>query len=263
MRRPRSSSGTGVGSSGTAALSYALAGAVDDPPDLLHRPLDVVVGHDVLVFGRVLHLSLGDLPPRGQVLGRLAPAPLLALFQLVLGGRHHEDRDRVRHQAAHLLRSLHVDLQHHVAALAPRLLDPVAEGAVQVAVVRRVLEERTLPDELFETLPGQEGVVLVRLLARPGLASRARDRVDQVRLHLEEAADQRVLADTGRARDDDQQAALHPTDSQKAWKSDGGATSKLISARVRGCRRRSRHAWSMGRSTPSSRPPYSASPATG
>src|SRR2546430_7896397 len=75
MRRPRSSSGTGVASKGTA-LSYALAGAFDDPADLGHRALDVVVGHHVLVLARVLHPALGDLPAGRHLLPRPAAPPL-------------------------------------------------------------------------------------------------------------------------------------------------------------------------------------------
>src|SRR5258708_24997921 len=181
MRRPRRSSGTGVGSRGTA-LSYALAGAVDDPQDFPHRPLDVVVGHDVLVLLRVLHLPFGDLAPRGQVLGRLTSATLLALLELLLGRRHDEDRDGVGHQAAHLLGPLDVDLQHDVAAFGAGALDAVAESAVQVAVVARVLEERAPLDQLFEALAGQAGVVLVRLLAGTGLVGSAPGPVEGVRV---------------------------------------------------------------------------------
>src|SRR5437868_9198406 len=128
-RRPRSSSGMGVVSKGTA-LSYALAGALDDLSDLGHGALDVVVGHHVLVLVHVPHLALGDLSARGHVLPRLAAALLLPVLELLFRRGDDEDEQGVGHQAAHLLRALDVDLQQHVAALLPRLLDAVAEGAV-------------------------------------------------------------------------------------------------------------------------------------
>src|SRR3989440_2959926 len=262
MRRPRSSSGIGVGSRGTA-LSYALAGAFDDPADLGHRALDVVVGHHVLVLARVLHLALGDLPAGSHVLPRFAAALLLPILQLLFRRGHDEDEQRIGHQAPDLLRALHVDLQHHVTAFRTRLLDAVAKGAVEVAVVGRVLEERTVAHQPGELFARQEGVVLARLLARPRPPRRARNRVHQLRVQLEQAMDERVLADPRRPRDDDEQASPHSSDAQNVVKSEGGAASKLMSAPVRGCRSRRRQAWSIGRSRPGSRLPYSASPATG
>src|SRR5438105_4669394 len=62
MRRPRSSSGTGVGSSGMR-LSLPLSGAPDDFEDLLHRGFHVVIRHHVLVIRGVCHLALRDLAP--------------------------------------------------------------------------------------------------------------------------------------------------------------------------------------------------------
>ena len=170
----------------------------------------------MFVIGRVFHLPPGDLAARGEVFGRLAAATLLALLQLVLRWRDNEDGDRVRHEPAHLLRALDVDLEHDVVALAACALDPIAERAVQVAVVVGVLEESALGDQTLELLASQEGVVLIRLLAGSRLTRRPRYRVDQVRIELEKALDQCVLAHPGRARDHDQQAAFHDAKAQKA-----------------------------------------------
>src|SRR5207247_9445676 len=123
------------------------------------------------------------------------------------------------------------------------------------------LEESAFLDQGLELLTGQEGVVLV--LTRPRLPRGPGDRIDEVAVELEQAADQRVLADPGRPRDDDQQALLQASDSQNAAKSRGGGASKFISEPVRGCRSRSRHACNIGRTRLASRPPYSESPATG
>src|SRR2546422_6741656 len=262
MRRPRSSSGTGVGSSGMG-LSYAPARVLDDLADLAHRPLDVVVHHDVAVLLGVGHLAFGDLPARGEVLRRFASSLLLAMLELLFRRRDHEDEHRVRHQPADLLSALDVDLQHHLTARVARLLDPVAEGAVEVSVVVRVLEERALRDPRLELLPREKRVVLAGSFTRPRLPRRPGDRIDQVRLELEQAADERVLPHPRRPGDDDQQAALQASDSQNSVKSSGGGASNVISAPVRGWRRRRRAAWSIGRPRSCSWPPYSLSPAIG
>src|SRR5439155_26195610 len=105
-RRPRSSSGTGVGSSGTSGLSLRRPRVADQVQDLARRPLDVVVGDHVVVVGGLGHLALSDPAARGKVFGRLAPPLLLALPQLPLRGRDYKDRDRVGNEAEHLLGAL-------------------------------------------------------------------------------------------------------------------------------------------------------------
>src|SRR5712692_1899759 len=263
-RSPRSSSGTGVGSRGMEVqLSYAPPGAFDDRVDLGRGPFHVVVGHHVVVVRGAGHLALGDLAPRGEVLRGFAAALDLPPLTLLLRRRHDEDGDRIGNEAADLVRALDVDLQHDVASGMARILDAVAEGAVEIAVVCGVLEKRAFPHQVLELVPREEGVVVIRLFVRPRLARGARDGIDQVAVQLEEPLDHRVLPHARRAGDHDEKASLHLTDAQKSWKSAGGPASKLISVPLRGCRRRSRHAWSMGRWAPGSRPPYSASPATG
>src|SRR5438094_4529946 len=260
IRRPRSFSGTGVGSSGMG-LSYAPARVLDDLADLAHRPLDVVVHHDVAVLLGVGHLAFADLAARGEVLRRFASPLLLAMLELLFRRRDHEDEHRVRHQPADLLSALDVNLQHHVTALVTRLLDQVAEGAVEVAVVGRVLEERALRDQRLELLACEERVVLVR--SRPRLPRRPGHRIDEVRVELEQAPDQRVLPHPRRPGNHDQQAALQASDSQNTVKSSGVGASNVISAPERGWRSRSREAWSIGRPRLCSWPPYSVSPAIG
>src|SRR5437899_4867833 len=129
MRRPRSSSGTGVGSSGMG-LSYAPARVLDDLADLAHRPLDVVVHHDVAVLLGVGHLAFADLAARGEVLRRFASPLLLAMLELLFRRRDHEDEHRVRHQPADLLTPMDGELRHHVTARVTRLPDPVAASSV-------------------------------------------------------------------------------------------------------------------------------------
>src|SRR5450631_666590 len=89
-----------------------------------------------------------------------------------------------------------------------RTLHPFDQRSVQVAVVGRVLEEGALVDQLLEALTAHERVVdAVDLFwARPTRG--AGDRVAKVSIELEQALDQRVLADAGRAGDDDQEPAL-------------------------------------------------------
>ena len=137
---------------------------------------------------------------------------------------------------------MHVDLQHDVSAARSRALDAIAEGAVKLAVVGRVLEESALRDEILELLAGEERVVLVGLLAGPGLSRRSRHRIDKVAIQLEKPPDQGVLAHARRPGDHDQLAALHGMEDQKAAKSAGGGASNVISRPVRGWRRCRRQA---------------------
>src|ERR1700758_4143835 len=69
MRRPRSSSGTGVGSSGMSRTHV-----LNDGKHLVHRAVEIVVDHDVVVVRGVLHLCLSDHLPRRLLLGALGVA---------------------------------------------------------------------------------------------------------------------------------------------------------------------------------------------
>src|SRR5438046_8326568 len=101
MRSPRSSSGTGVGSSGIG-LSLPLPRLADDLQDLGDRALDVVVGYHVVVARGVGHLFLGDPAPGVEIFRRLASAALLAVGELLLRGGDDKDGDRIWHEPAHL-----------------------------------------------------------------------------------------------------------------------------------------------------------------
>src|SRR5439155_100955 len=138
--------------------------------------------------------------------------------------------------------TLYVDLEHDVAAACQRTLDTITEGAVKIAVVGGVLEECALRDEVFELPTGEEGVVLVWLLARSGLPRRPRHGIDKIAIQLEQPPDQGVLAHARRSGDHDQLAALHGMEDQKAAKSTGGGASNVISRPVRGWRRCRRQA---------------------
>src|ERR1041385_4770691 len=254
LRRPRRPPGTGVGSNGMP-LRYAPSGPLDQHEDLVDGAVDVVVGDNVVVPRGVGHLLLGDLAARLQFLVRLAAPVLTALRELLLRRRNDEDRDRFRDQAPYLLRPLHVDLQHHIAPCFAGVFDPVPEGPVHVAVVICVLEEGVLLDVVEELLPCQERVVLVGLLTLARLARGSRDRIDEVRVELEKALYDGVLADARRSRDDDEEPPSHVSELQNFWKSAGGAASKLISSPVRGWRRRSLQACSIGRARSGSPPP--------
>src|SRR5712691_2883362 len=81
MRRPRSSWGTGVGSSGISTVQVCGARLLNDPENLIHRPVEIVVNDQVVVVRRVLHLVLGDHRPRRLFLCALGVA---------LGGAPHE-----------------------------------------------------------------------------------------------------------------------------------------------------------------------------
>src|SRR2546430_17651849 len=102
IRIPRSSLGTGVGSSGMG-LSYAPPGVFDDLTDLADRTLDVGIRHHVLVLRRVCHLASSDLPPRSQVLALLAASLHLTSLQLLLRRLVDKAASGVRRKPEHLL----------------------------------------------------------------------------------------------------------------------------------------------------------------
>src|SRR6266852_103773 len=264
-------------------LSLGLTRRANDRQHLPHGALEVVVDHDMVEVGCDGHLGFRNALPRRTILGVLAVPLRPAPQELVHGGWRQEDPQRIRRSLAHLFGALDVDLEDDVVAGCALLVELRERSAVQVAAVGRVFEEGTLADQPLERLPRYEVVVDAIDLARPGPAGGVGDRVSKVGIDLEQALDDRVLADARRTRDDDQETSTrmalvlhaplpHPlpcgergsTDAQNDWKSAGGATSNVISALVPGWRRRRRHACSIGRSgSPGPRPPYSASPATG
>ena len=80
------------------------------------RGFQIVVVQDVLVFAAPRQFRLGRFQPAGDACFRLrfpSPQPLLIQAPRRQGD---EDGQVVRIQPPHLLRPLHVDLQHHVVA---------------------------------------------------------------------------------------------------------------------------------------------------
>src|SRR3977135_2306240 len=109
MRRPLSSSGTGVRSSGMG-LSLPLARLLDDVNQLARRSFDVVVHHQVVVAGGVVHFFLGNLEAGVPVTFRSTASLFLSLAQLIPRWRHYEYAERVRDAALPLLRTPDPDL---------------------------------------------------------------------------------------------------------------------------------------------------------
>src|SRR5215472_13594073 len=130
-RRPRTAVGTSAGSSGLTALP---ALAVQDREDLTHRPLRVVVDHDVVVARRVAHLDLREALPRLHDLRRLAAPARPPPQQLLHRGRADEHGHRVGAALANQLGPLDLDLQDHVAVPVQRLVDPAGRRPVEVPV---------------------------------------------------------------------------------------------------------------------------------
>src|SRR4029077_1119135 len=170
-RIPRSSSGTGVGSRGMN-LSLALARLADDREHLGDGLVQVLVDDHVIVIARVRHLFLRDPPALGHVLVRLAAAQLLAPHELLGTRRRDEDEKRVGHCPANLLCPLDLNLEEDVVTRRAGLFDRAGRCAVEVAVVRSVLEKVAGPRQLLELLAADECVVDAIGLARACLARR-------------------------------------------------------------------------------------------
>src|SRR5438309_8504547 len=108
--------------------------------------------------------------------------------------------------------------------------------AVQVAVVGRVLEELGLFDQALELFAAHERVVDSVLLAWTRPSCRVGHRAFELRVGIDQLFDHRILTDTRRTGDDEDEARLlaHGSADQYVLKSSGREASKLISSPVRG-----------------------------
>src|SRR5690606_20421641 len=93
---------------------------------------------------RFAHAPLDDLVA-------ILAAVVEALAQGLLGRRQDEDRFRLGHQPAYLLRALPVDLQDQVVTFGEGLLQPALGGAIEVAEYFGMLEE-FVPFEAMDEL---------------------------------------------------------------------------------------------------------------
>ena len=116
--------------------------------------------------------------------------------------RRDEDPHRLGHRLAHLARALHLDLEHHG--------DPARDAPVELGAQRPVAPARVagVLDELAgrrarSNSASEEVVVDAVLLARPRVARGGRHRQLELRDPLEQAADQRALADPRGSGDDE------------------------------------------------------------
>ena len=123
-------------------------------------------------------------------------------------GRVHKHQNRLRYQLPHLASSPDVDLQQHVGPFG-RIGN---RGALQVVEELDPLQEPARVDGGLEGGQIDEPVRLGRL-PRPAGAGGPRLRQPQLRVALHEPLDDRALAHTPRAGDDDDRSALkrgHP-----------------------------------------------------
>src|SRR4051794_39511749 len=110
---------------------------VDDPNDLIHRLVEVVVDHHVIKRPASLghmDLALGGAESFLDVFRAVASALNKPMMQRRLVWRQYENRKRFRILVADLKRALYVNLQQHVLPLAQMLGRPALWRAVIVAV---------------------------------------------------------------------------------------------------------------------------------
>src|SRR6185295_3743931 len=122
-------------------FSARAALAVDDLGELRLGGIEVFVNYTIIELVGVGHFGLGvgeaTLDHDVGVLAAAAQAP----FELLHRGRQDEDADAVRIEAAHLRRTLPVDLKDQVLPLLQGLADDALGSPVAIAVHQRVLEE--------------------------------------------------------------------------------------------------------------------------
>jgi hypothetical protein len=189
---------------------------LQDSSDLTSSPTSVVVhDHGVEAVGGVL-LLLGSSEAALERLGIVLP-PLEEPAPLLLPRRSlHEHEHRIRILLAHRERTLDVNLEKDVVTGLQVLVDRHPRRAFQVAIHVEPLEEPTLVTDPLELAPVEVQIVLAVGLARAARARGRRDREPQARLELEELANDRPLADPGRAREDQQDAQGLPPISRNA-----------------------------------------------
>jgi hypothetical protein len=195
---------------------FALPVRVQDSSDLPSSLISVVVhDHCVETIRRpLLLLGLGEaaLDRGGVVLTALEePAPLV----LPRWGLH-EDEHRIGVLLAHGEGALDVHLEEDVVAGRQVVVDRRSGRAFQVAVHLEPLEEPALVTDPLELPLIEKQVVLAVGLTGAARPRGRRNREPQARFELQELANDRPLADPGRAREDQQDAQGVPPISRSA-----------------------------------------------
>ena len=162
---------------------------------------EIVVRHLEHVFVGAGNLPFGICETALDDVWRVCAAVDEAAAELLHVGREKEDIDvadleRIvvwerAHVVAHLRGTLHVNVEYHRVAFGEDFLDGGLEGSVVVVVDLRVFDEGVFAYQLFEALFRLKVVVKAVFLFAARSARRARDRVDDVVVLLEEHVDER------------------------------------------------------------------------
>src|SRR5712692_9286546 len=171
--------------------------------------LHVVIHDDEIILREVLHFLSRALQPPGDFFPGVLPAGAQAALQLLPRRRHDEDGDGTRQFLhLHLLRSLDVNLQHQVEALALRLLEPLPRRAIPIlAEDAGVLKELALRHHALEFGLGKKIIPFPRALRGARLSRGARDGKHRAR-QLEELFHQGGFPGARGPRDDQYQRLL-------------------------------------------------------
>ena len=176
--------------------------------ELVGRTVDLVVDdHDVEVLA-LAQLLAGDREPHLDVSRRVGRTVTEARLEIFEARRRDEDEHGVRPAATHGERALHLELEHDVAARLEQAVDLADQRPVATTCVADVLEERARIDPPLKLCVAEEEVLAPIDLARSPLPRRRRARDREAIAALEQALDQRALAGTRRAGDDDESGQL-------------------------------------------------------
>jgi hypothetical protein len=178
--------------------------------DLCHRPIEVVVDHDMmgqLAADPLLLLGAGQ--PPGNVVVGVAPGAEARLLDLPRRG-HDEDHERSWLAIEHLASALDLDDEQEIATSLGYWSRGVPCSirrwrAVEVTQIFGPLQKSIASDAGFESGTIDEGVRLVAFTASPR-ARRPRPAQDQRGIAFQEAGDDRVLPGPTGPRDDDDQS---------------------------------------------------------
>src|SRR5262245_2801288 len=180
---------------------------VHDRGESRHGGLELVVPNQIVVVAKLPQLARGVAETLVDHLRRVRAALGQPLPQRLDRGWADEHRHRVRLRAPHRRSTLNVHLQHHHLVLPELILHERARRAVEMPVHLGPFEELPGRAPALEFLAGGEMVMhAVGLVGTLG-PRRGGDREHALGARGQQSLDQRALADAGRSRDHQQEAA--------------------------------------------------------
>src|SRR5215470_6701929 len=168
-----------LSSADRAAVTGRLAGKLepfgpDNAAQIQRRPVEIFVNNNIVILVRVTDFGLRRRESARDDIGAVLTAVHEAGLEHFERWGADKNAHHVRHQLAHLLRTLPVDFEQHVAPGIELLLDPRSPSTVAVTVDLGVLQELSSLQHALELRQRHEVVMLAIDFARAGRTGRMR-----------------------------------------------------------------------------------------